>query len=118
MAEFSLIPHYVTPKRVYPVHLTRSEVPGKKEALLLDTNPETTYELLFKAQTQAQYEELLAHYDGQYGSYATFTWSSVPLQINDGISMTVRYAEENPFEASPREAGLWEIRVRFEVVVS
>jgi hypothetical protein len=116
MANFIWEPEYVTPKKSYPVYLTPSEIPGKKEALLLDDNPELIYSLTFKAVDPADRLSILAHYDGRFGPYSTFTWNGVPSNINGGAAMTVRYAESNPYSEKPLEAGLWEIQINFEVV--
>lgn len=115
-ANFDFVPQYVTPKKSYSVYQTPAETPGKKEALLVDDNPDISYELQFKNQTQAQYEDMLAHYDDCFGSWATFTWINPPNQINHGAAMTVRYAKDNSFVEKPIEAGNWEIKITLEVV--
>ena len=113
MANFIWDPQFVYPKTPnFQTHETPSDT-AKKEVLLIDSTPVKKWELLFKAETLLIRNSILAHYNGQYGNYTPFTWSSVPGYIEGGVPLYVRYSD---YQEKPLDAGIWEIRATFESV--
>ena len=81
-ANFTLIPHYVTPEEPdFTTIITQSEG-MKKQYQSLTTTPTQRFKLYFKAISNADYWTIYNHYYSCYGPYDSFSWTSVPDWID------------------------------------
>lgn len=114
MANFTWTPKQTTPHETQYAAIQTDSEDYKKESLLIDSTGRRRWDLLFTRVEQADYILMQAHYDGQYGPHASFTWKTVPVFIGSGVDITVRYVS---FAAKPIEVKRWEIRITFEEAV-
>ena len=92
---FTLVPNEViTLASIYHNIITPSES-MKKEYMNIASTPVETYQLIFKALTDANRDVLKTHYDDQYGGYHNFSWQSVPSYIGSGANITGRWTDNS-----------------------
>jgi len=116
MADFSdVTPTWVIPlDEDYNVTITQSEN-LRKTFDLLSATPVIGYRLLFNGVTDGQFAAILAHYRGVSGTFAAFTWNTVPSYIDGGggvgISMLGRWAGKPKFTPKSKS---WDVEMMFE----
>jgi hypothetical protein len=117
MANFTTTPNEVQYQGpVYPVKVTQGDS-FKQDYQLLDTTAKKRFKLIFKRLAEATRDAIISHYEGQYGPFASFTWTTVPPYIDGGSEKTVRYlgqpAISNVYAAVKR----YDILLEFEEAV-
>lgn len=115
MANFTWTPDAVEPAMPqFPVVVTQSDS-FKKNYQLIDTTAVEQFKLLFKNASTTDRNSILSHFNGEYGGYTSFSWTTVPSYIKSGASQTVRYISYS--ESPVSESGLWAIEIVFEINV-
>jgi len=85
----------------------------KKEFMNLSTTSIQQYQLKFNAKTTAVKDAILLHYNGRYGGYDEFIWTSVPAHVNSGSNLTGRWVTGS-IKFTPIGYKLWNITIIFE----
>ena len=119
MANFELIPTWVTPEAPeYHNVITESES-MKKDYQNLSTTPVEVFVLEFTGLSDANFKILYDHYYSEYGGYAEFNWlnAKIPgylkvlLGITDG-NLTGRWVKDSfSFTLKPHS---WDAKIKFE----
>jgi len=115
-ANFTVTPHLVTiESKEYNIIETQSE-DMKKEYYKLSDTPTVRYRLHFKAVSSSTMGTILAHYDSAFGSYDSFSWTSVPSYIEAGASLTGRWVNDS-IKISEVGMKFWNVQILFEKAI-
>lgn len=115
MANFTFTASIVDQKApVYAVQVSRSKN-FKPSRNIIDDEPIKEYALLFRAVDETARDNLLNHFNGQYGPGKTFTWTTVPADVDGGVSKTVAYSEKDGYKQTPVLAAekRWDVWITF-----
>lgn len=77
---------------------------------LKSTLPRRTFTLTFKLQSATEKNALLSHYNGQYGAYQSFNWTSIPDDLSSESSIEVRYKS---FDYERQGYNIFEVKIEF-----
>lgn len=114
-ASFTFVPTWVYPIEPEFYNIITPSESQKKEYFNLSSTSVDKYRLRFSGVTDTTYNGgsgILDHFNGQYGGYQSFPWTSVPSYINSGASITGRWID-GTFKATPLSNG-WDIEIEFE----
>lgn len=116
MANFTWTPHMVIGLApLFPNIITQTDSFAKNYQQL-DTTAIEQFQLTFKSISTATRNSILSHYNTTgYGSYASFTWTTVPSHVKSGANQTVRYIPGGYKEFIADLTGLWDIEIIFEI---
>ena len=105
MANFSESPNYVHERPPeFNVEISDGES-LHQTAYKLDDNAIRKYELHFGYVTAAKRNTIRSHFEGQYGHYASFSWTNPPSHINSGVALTVRYDRSEGYQEETPAVG-------------
>jgi len=105
MADLSKKPNYVNERPPeYNVEMSEGES-LHQTTYKLDNNAIRKYDLHYGYVSLADRNTLRDHYDGQYGHYASFSWTNPPSHINSGVAFTVRYDRNEGYQEETPPVG-------------
>jgi len=109
--DFALVPVWMKPKSIEFHNIKTVSESDKKEYLNMSTTSVDTYSCEFTL-SDADYATFLSHYNGRYGGYDAFSFTSVPSYIS-GSAITGRWVDKS-FKPKPLPNGWWEVKIDFE----
>jgi hypothetical protein len=113
MSNFTYNCHHITPGAPKYNNLKTEGEGMKRKTRLISSDPFLTWTLEFRLQTKAERDNILTHFNGQYGDTIPFYWTSVPTYISNASYYYVRYAADG-YSEEVIASSIFNITLKFE----